>query len=443
MMCNRMLIMYDGKILAADTPENLQRLVAGNSQIIVELAAPADALRECWSQVPEIEYFDVSASDGEYPALRADAAGRTGFAPGDFRAGAAKRLGVARIDAQPPFAGGYLRAGNAAGRRGRGRKLMRIFLTLTRRELAAFFVSFTGYVIIAAVTLLIGWSFVVLMTNLGSDPSPMPVTELFYRTYFFWLIVLLATPIITMRLFALEKFSGTFETLMTTPVGDLQVVAAKFTAAVIFYTIMWLPMLPCLFVVRHFTDQPGTLDPGTIGGMYLGVFLVGCLFLVAGLFRLGAQPEPDGGGHDQFRARRQPVFTRISGPGDHGGRAMEDTIALLFWIVRSNERFRARCGGHAHGDFLRQPHAVFSVFDPACGGKPALEIRWPPTPNPNPVSRPAAGGKSDSTWWCERRWCWPSWSWSIIWAAFSPNGFISVRRRASKFPRARWTCSGP
>jgi ABC-2 type transport system permease protein len=161
---------------------------------------------------------------------------------------------------------------------------MRIFLTLTRRELAAFFVSVTGYVIIAAVALLIGWSFVVLMTNLGSDPSPMPVTELFYRTYFFWLIVLLSTPIITMRLFALEKFSGTFETLMTTPVSDLQVVAAKFTAAAFFYTVMWLPMLPCLFVVRHFTDQTGTLDPGTFGGMYLGVFLVGCLFLSLGCF---------------------------------------------------------------------------------------------------------------------------------------------------------------
>src|SRR5271154_613637 len=132
---------------------------------------------------------------------------------------------------------------------------MRIFWTLTRRELAAFFFSVTGYVIIAAVTLLIGLSFVVLMTNLGSDPSPMPVTEMFYRTYFFWLIVLLAAPVITMRLFALEKATGTFETLMTTSVGDLQVVAAKFTAAIVFYTVMWLPMLACLFVVRHFTNQ--------------------------------------------------------------------------------------------------------------------------------------------------------------------------------------------
>jgi ABC-2 type transport system permease protein len=161
---------------------------------------------------------------------------------------------------------------------------MNIFLTLTRRELAAFFCSITGYVITAAVTFLIGLSFVVLMTNLGTDPSPMPVTEMFYRTYFFWLIVLLATPALTMRLFALEKYSGTFETLMTTPVGDLQVVAAKFVSALVFYIVMWLPVLPCLFIVRHFTNQPGTLDAGAVGGMYLGLSLVGGLFLSLGCF---------------------------------------------------------------------------------------------------------------------------------------------------------------
>src|SRR5258707_9091943 len=46
MTCNRMLIMYDGKILAADTPENLQRLMAGSSPIIAENAAPAHELRD-------------------------------------------------------------------------------------------------------------------------------------------------------------------------------------------------------------------------------------------------------------------------------------------------------------------------------------------------------------------------------------------------------------
>ena len=161
---------------------------------------------------------------------------------------------------------------------------MRIFFTLMRRELAAFFFSVAGYIIIAAVTLLVGLSFVVLLTTLGNDPFTAPVTEMVYSTFYFWLILLLATPVITMRLFALEKFTGTFETLMTTSVSDLQVVVAKFAAAVIFYIVMWLPMLACLFIVRHFTNQAGALDAGTVGGMFLGIFLTGCLFLSLGCF---------------------------------------------------------------------------------------------------------------------------------------------------------------
>ena len=66
MTCNRMLILYEGRILAADTPENLQRLMSGNGQIIAEIAAPAAELQECWMQVPEIEQFDVSPAEGEY-----------------------------------------------------------------------------------------------------------------------------------------------------------------------------------------------------------------------------------------------------------------------------------------------------------------------------------------------------------------------------------------
>jgi len=159
---------------------------------------------------------------------------------------------------------------------------MRAFITLTRRELASFFVSVTGYVMIAATTFLVGLSFVVLLDKLGSMPTPMPVTEMFYLTYFFWLILLLAAPVITMRLFALEKFSGTFETLMTTPVRDLTVVLAKFTAALAFYLVMWLPMLGCLLVVQRFSNQPAVLDAGTLGGMYLGVALMGALFLSLG-----------------------------------------------------------------------------------------------------------------------------------------------------------------
>src|SRR5215468_1262876 len=131
---------------------------------------------------------------------------------------------------------------------------MQAYLTLTRRELAGYFLSLSGYIIIAAAMFLLGFSFVVLLVNLQQETSPMPVTEMFYVTPFFWFILLLSTPVITMRLFALEKFSGTFETLMTAPVSDLQVVLGKFTAGLLFYIVMWLPLLGCLLVVRHYTS---------------------------------------------------------------------------------------------------------------------------------------------------------------------------------------------
>ena len=124
---------------------------------------------------------------------------------------------------------------------------MQAYWTLMRRELAGFFLSITGYVLLAGTTFLVGFSFWSLLRNLEGDSIPMPVTELFYMTAFFWLILLLAVPVITMRLFAHEKFSGTYETLMTTPVSDLQVLAAKFSAALALYMILWLPLLACIW----------------------------------------------------------------------------------------------------------------------------------------------------------------------------------------------------
>jgi ABC-2 type transport system ATP-binding protein len=66
MTCNRVIIMYEGKILVADTPENLQHLMSSNSQVIAEIAAPQQDLQECWAQMAEVEQFDVSASEGDY-----------------------------------------------------------------------------------------------------------------------------------------------------------------------------------------------------------------------------------------------------------------------------------------------------------------------------------------------------------------------------------------
>lgn len=159
---------------------------------------------------------------------------------------------------------------------------MHVYWTLVRRELGGYFNSILGYVVIAAALFLMGLSFVVLLGNLRSEPMPMTLSELFFMTPFFWMIILLSAPVLTMRLYAMERFSGTYETLMTTPVREVQVVAAKFTAALLFYVVMWLPLLACLFIVRHYTDEQGAVDPGVLGATYLGIVLIGAVYIAMG-----------------------------------------------------------------------------------------------------------------------------------------------------------------
>jgi len=66
MMCGRVLIMFDGRVLASDTPENLQRRMAGGSQVIAEIAAPEPALRAALENLAAVEQFDVAAAEGEF-----------------------------------------------------------------------------------------------------------------------------------------------------------------------------------------------------------------------------------------------------------------------------------------------------------------------------------------------------------------------------------------
>lgn len=161
---------------------------------------------------------------------------------------------------------------------------MQAYVTLVRRELGGYFVSFTGYLLIGAVLLLLGLSLSDVLDKLNQKPTDAPIAQMFYSTYYFWLILLLTAPVITMRTFALEKFSGTFETLMTAPVSDLEVVLAKFTGAFLFYLITWLPLAGCLLVARHYTNDAAALDFGATGAAFLGVALIGALYMAMGCF---------------------------------------------------------------------------------------------------------------------------------------------------------------
>ena len=66
MTCNRVLILHEGRMLADDTPRNLQKLMSDGGQVVAEIAAPAADLRQCWEEAEEIEHYDLSPSDGDY-----------------------------------------------------------------------------------------------------------------------------------------------------------------------------------------------------------------------------------------------------------------------------------------------------------------------------------------------------------------------------------------
>jgi ABC-type transport system involved in multi-copper enzyme maturation permease subunit len=117
--------------------------------------------------------------------------------------------------------------------------------SLVRRELAAYFVSPIAYVVLVVFLVVTGHLFALtfnLLTTTGPKGTEWPMRTMFGDDRF-WLVFLFIPPLLTMRLFAEERSSGTLEMLMTAPLRDWQVVLGKYLACLAFYVLLWLPTL--------------------------------------------------------------------------------------------------------------------------------------------------------------------------------------------------------
>src|SRR5213596_3668221 len=63
MTCNRVLILHQGKILAADTTDNLQQRMSEQGKVVAEIAAPVPELKLCFENMPEIDQFDLAPAE--------------------------------------------------------------------------------------------------------------------------------------------------------------------------------------------------------------------------------------------------------------------------------------------------------------------------------------------------------------------------------------------
>lgn len=66
MTCSRVLIMQEGRILADDTPENLQSHMNPEGQVRAEIAAPPGLLTEWLADWPAVTRYDIAPGDGDY-----------------------------------------------------------------------------------------------------------------------------------------------------------------------------------------------------------------------------------------------------------------------------------------------------------------------------------------------------------------------------------------
>src|SRR6516225_9126743 len=118
-------------------------------------------------------------------------------------------------------------------------------LTLIRREFSAYFLSPIAYVVLAIFLAVTGHLFYLTLTQLtaaGPKGVEFPM-QLMLGDEKFWLVYLFIPPLLTMRLFAEERSTGTLEMLMTAPLRDWQVVLGKYLACLAFYVLLWLPTL--------------------------------------------------------------------------------------------------------------------------------------------------------------------------------------------------------
>ena len=157
------------------------------------------------------------------------------------------------------------------------------FFAILKREIISLFVTPLAWIVISAFLFVQGIHFFLLVQHYGNQETLAedagPVQAFFGGTIFLYLPLLFLCPLLTMRLFAEERRSGTIEALLTAPVGSAGVVLGKYLAALCAYVVMWAPT----GLYMMFISQTGELDTRALLSGYLAIFLVGAGYLSIGL----------------------------------------------------------------------------------------------------------------------------------------------------------------
>jgi gliding motility-associated transport system permease protein len=156
------------------------------------------------------------------------------------------------------------------------------FWPVFKRELFVFYVTPLAWVVTTAFLVVQGLHFYLVLSHfavqveLGADSGP--VQAFFGQTAILYLPLIFSCPVLTMRLFAEERRTGTIEPLLTAPVTTAGVVLGKYAAVLVGYAGMWLPTLFYMW----FAASAGYVDWHVVGASYLAILGVGAGYLAVG-----------------------------------------------------------------------------------------------------------------------------------------------------------------
>ena len=168
---------------------------------------------------------------------------------------------------------------------------MRNIVLICRKELKSYFASPIAYLLMAFFGLIFGFGFWTatrdfyrfsFQAQMMGQSQPMNVNDQIIRPLlqFSATIALFLIPMITMRLFAEEKRTGTIELLLTSPVKDMEIILGKWFGAVLLY--MCVLGMSALNVAMLFAWGKPDLKPVLVS--YLGLLLQGGVLLAVGEF---------------------------------------------------------------------------------------------------------------------------------------------------------------
>lgn len=168
---------------------------------------------------------------------------------------------------------------------------MKGIFTVYRKELYRLFASPIFYVVAFIFLALVGYFFYssvayysLLSFQATRDPflsQQLNLTDMVLEPFLgsISIVLLLMVPLLTMRLFAEEKKTGTAELLFTYPISDRGAVLGKFCATISVLVLLLAGTLPAMMLLEVITSPPW---PTIIGG-YLGLLLMSSAFASIGL----------------------------------------------------------------------------------------------------------------------------------------------------------------